>query len=857
MSFVGMIQFILKFLAILILSISLSLWVLQNNKAFQSKIIKNIVQMLEDEWDANISIQEYKLNFFTFSVYLKNASVISLKHGNCYWKFESGKISFAPFDFLIKKKISPFISLFNIYAKSHFNNRNIDLGNHILDVFTPRSDFLKVRPQIIKLENLSLDLIFLDKKLTTKFYGQFKIKKNYTMPYGWDGHIDIKDGEFLINGKSLIAGISTSYTFRKTNQSFKINPIKNIKIDNIAGSSKNPSTIQFYLDNKYYKMFLRNKSTNLSAIFFDDKIKVSGSFPLKLAADISQIIATQKDKPKPGLHDISGNCLINLDIPFSYSSNKNLGSASIQNMKIGKTKIDLCNFEKIYFDGNNLTSCVKMQNKTKNDSNLPKFDLQYSHNKNSIELIGKAFGQHFFIQAITSPYLHLSNITIGQKENPSLVLKTHSKNKNLQGFLKYSFIKSFIFSDFNQIILGKDSQFHLDIDNVLDNKINGTISLCKGKLYIPHARNIIKNLKTNFSLNIAEKSIEFNSLNIMLGKGIIKSPRMELSLDNNLSLKTMFVPIEINDLFVGWKKDFYGLLSGNVLCTKWQKSSMKFSGDIILKKSLLKDNIFSPDLKQDISTGHLFNHDFECNFNITSESPVKVETYFLETNAHINLLLQYSNYKNMINTTEIIGNITLDGGLFKFLRNNLSIEFGKIQFIKNQFLDPMVDLTARNRINKYLVTMNTTGSIQKPNVTLHATPELTEEQILGLLLIGSENTTLQADFPEMVMHNFNSVLFGGNKTLPKSKKFLEKLTRPLRYLQITPDFTDQSGRGGIKGTISVDIDKRFHAKIHKNFNLQEDFAFQVEYLLSDDINLRVMKDQRGDLGSEVEVKFKL
>ena len=47
-----------------------------------------------------------------------------------------------------------------------------------------------------------------------------------------------------------------------------------------------------------------------------------------------------------------------------------------------------------------------------------------------------------------------------------------------------------------------------------------------------------------------------------------------------------------------------------------------------------------------------------------------------------------------------------------------------------------------------------------------------------------------------------------------------------------------------------------HAQIQKNFNLQEDFAFQLEYFLTDDINLKMVKDQSGDIGSEVEVRLK-
>jgi hypothetical protein len=70
-----------------------------------------------------------------------------------------------------------------------------------------------------------------------------------------------------------------------------------------------------------------------------------------------------------------------------------------------------------------------------------------------------------------------------------------------------------------------------------------------------------------------------------------------------------------------------------------------------------------------------------------------------------------------------------------------------------------------------------------------------------------------------------------------------------------PDFTDQSGRGGVKGNISIDINKQLHAHIQKNFTMQDDLTFQLEYFLSDEFNIKAIKDHRGDIGAEVELSI--
>jgi len=41
----------------------------------------------------------------------------------------------------------------------------------------------------------------------------------------------------------------------------------------------------------------------------------------------------------------------------------------------------------------------------------------------------------------------------------------------------------------------------------------------------------------------------------------------------------------------------------------------------------------------------------------------------------------------------------------------------------------------------------------------------------------------------------------------------------------------------------------------KNFSLQEDVLLELDYLLSDDVSVRGMRNERGDLGGEVEIRW--
>ena len=56
--------------------------------------------------------------------------------------------------------------------------------------------------------------------------------------------------------------------------------------------------------------------------------------------------------------------------------------------------------------------------------------------------------------------------------------------------------------------------------------------------------------------------------------------------------------------------------------------------------------------------------------------------------------------------------------------------------------------------------------------------------------------------------------------------------------------------------LEININDRWKAILQKNFSLTEDTRIELEFLLSDDITLRGIRDERRDLGGEVEMRWK-
>jgi hypothetical protein len=212
--------------------------------------------------------------------------------------------------------------------------------------------------------------------------------------------------------------------------------------------------------------------------------------------------------------------------------------------------------------------------------------------------------------------------------------------------------------------------------------------------------------------------------------------------------------------------------------------------------------------------------------------------------------------KLLISAPEVAGTIELLQGALKFPYKPLTIVQGKIYVVPQQLYDPLIELTAKNKIKKYNITMNITGSLQDSHVAFESSPSLTEEQIISLLLTGAQENSLNILMPALIMQNMRPVIFGPAQSESKLNSYFKSLLKPLSRVRIVPRFSDETGRGGLRGAIEIEVNDQLSATIEKNFSLTEDVKLEVDYLLSDDVSLRGLQDERGDLGAEMEVRWK-
>lgn len=377
----------------------------------------------------------------------------------------------------------------------------------------------------------------------------------------------------------------------------------------------------------------------------------------------------------------------------------------------------------------------------------------------------------------------------------------------------------------------------------------GTIELKDGMLRIPSIYNFIHALQARFRCNFLKRILSLQKVALSLQKGTIQSALLQVGYDPLNKGVWAHLPLVFTDCFINWKKDLYLLFSGAIIGKKNPDKRFVIEGFLALDRSRLKENIFSQKTQQMLmeSWGSpSAEKKVDAHISVTTRVPLAVKTETLETNALLSLLFCAGE-----NDPTLEGHIMLQGGAIHFPAHSLSIVKGKLTFVPAHTNDPLIEVTAQARIKKYLITLSIGGTAQDPHLVFDAIPSLSEEQIMMLLIAGSEEESLNIVAPALIMRNIENVIFGSSY-----RSSQDSWLEPLKRIKFIPRFTDQTGRGGFKGALEIEVSKRLRAIIEKNFSLTEDVAYQVEYLLTDDVSVRASYDERGDLGAELEMRFK-
>ncbi len=860
-------------------------------------IDQKITTLFETSYKARFAGTLDSISLLDFSVNYSNVTVLPLSQEKKWkWKAKTFKLVFNPFLYAAYKKIGLKIFLDTCVSWSLMHHFDPDIMDHIAHLLAPaKKSFLKMTGLFFK--NSLVTVVDLAQNITCSCVWKSNIEED---AHGFTTVIDLSDGMMRQKNETIIEGlqgkISSYYDAKKMNTIFFTleSYLFGIKTEDkkcfYKGSWKNGlgygiahtkdrsffmSPLEFYLDDAKNIQFKTRGTLSCQNILLCLKHKKA-----------AEVLGTCFFDFKGSLSLLEGHCAFR-DISYAgydldsitssvFLKNKVLfGDAifTLKDQKIkGEWKLDeKKNFKStlsnitdwnvlgsFWYAPKDATRIVIESAYEKNINVTATYTTALLHKKTNEKIdaegIVKSFNDTIFwensittdskmytMTGSSNPFL----CTVKTIEDDEIVAEIKESNTLFTGMIATEFIQA-ITKDilpFSVVATGP-----LLVTARKDNgHITGDIVLQEGMIRTFSFYNFIQSMQASFTIDILKRSCLIQNFIATLYKGNIKSSAIRLGYDYTHKQMWAHIPLILDSCFLHKDKAFYADVSGALCFKKSLDKHPTLKGFLSFDHAHLKENIFSQDLGS--LTSDMRNDqssELETDIFFTTKNPIQVKTPELETQVAASLAITHDAQACFVK-----GDMLLSGGSIHFPAYSLPITKGSISFKGQDITDPLIELSAQGRIKKYNIMLNCSGTVSEPQIIFNAVPLLSQEQIMMLLFAGSEEESFNKAVPSLIMRNVENIIFG-----TRAGARIKKLMEPFGKIKFIPRFTDQTGRGGFRGGLEIEVTKRLRAMIEKNFSLTEDVAFEVEYALTDTMSIKATRDERGDLGAEIEMRFK-
>lgn len=385
--------------------------------------------------------------------------------------------------------------------------------------------------------------------------------------------------------------------------------------------------------------------------------------------------------------------------------------------------------------------------------------------------------------------------------------------------------------------------------NISKEKAIGSLHLNNGTIHVPMTDNFIDSFRCGVAVDVQDKKLVLSDCMIGFHHGALTSSRMTFFFDQWGVPTFINAPIIIDNWFANWQKHCTSLFSGTLNLVKEQEK-VSLEGALFMDESRINQSFLTEQMQRTFKGAPLFwmqkLDKWYIDCKCITRKPITIDTSLCKTMCSID-----THITGLMRNPNITGVITLLGGQLYFPHKSLNITKGRLNFTGQKWHEAIIGLYAKRRIKRYMVDMHVSGSVCKPQVDFNSHPALTTEQILALLLGGSEKGALSTSVPAIVFHNAYSWLFGLNDASSQDGTF-KQFMRAFNRIHFVPTVSKK----GLRGALQIDLTDDFHATIAKDFANHEQTSLELEYQLNNALSLRGKRDERGDMGADVELRWK-
>jgi translocation and assembly module TamB len=236
------------------------------------------------------------------------------------------------------------------------------------------------------------------------------------------------------------------------------------------------------------------------------------------------------------------------------------------------------------------------------------------------------------------------------------------------------------------------------------------------------------------------------------------------------------------------------------------------------------------------------------DIHVASAPAVSVESHDLTAVASIDL-----NLRGTILDPVAFGSVHIQSGQAVLRQANYRLSRGDIIMANPLRTEPVLDLEARTRIQRYDLILRITGPADHLNISYRSDPPLSTPSILALLAFGytSEDQLIAAS------GRSNLSAQGANALLSQalSTQTSSRITRLFGLSRIGID-PNPSSLGGARVTVEEQLRRDFTITYVNTTGGIQERIIQLEWNVTDNMSLLGVRDQNGVYGLELDFRHR-
>ena len=319
------------------------------------------------------------------------------------------------------------------------------------------------------------------------------------------------------------------------------------------------------------------------------------------------------------------------------------------------------------------------------------------------------------------------------------------------------------------------------------------------------------------------------------------------------AFKRFYVEARLNNISTAVSKDFNINYGGNILY-KGTPSVQTVSGEITINNARYRERVewkswlLKAKAGEKIKTEIAGLENAELNIRITGKNNMYIDNNVARATVSADLILRGTVYRPLL-----LGRIDSKEGTVYFRNNEFRILHASADFADPNRIVPVIDIAAETTVKGYNIKMNLEGQVDHFNMSLSSDPPLKEMDVLSLLTVGRTSGELKGLEGGIGAGEATSFVTG------KMQDVIEERLRTITGLdrfQIDPYVSKTTGTVGPRVTVSKRLlgDKVF-VTYASSVGTVEEQIIKLEYLLTKNVSLIGIRDERGIVGGDVKFRF--